>query len=225
MLLVSGVPNAQLKKEEAHIATLYGNKSIAEQNSLDLAWDLLMSKEYRDLQRTIFSTQAELQRFRQLIVNVVLATDIFDPDMVKVRNSRWMKAFGGAPVDPSFSEKDSTSLKATVVIEYIMQASDISHTMQHWEVYQRWNERLFEEMYSAYQVRRGDKDPSVGWYKGELWFFDNYIIPLAKKLKECGVFGAASDQCLQYAENNRRDWELKGEEIVEQLVQRHAQPL
>jgi hypothetical protein len=35
---------------------------------------------------------------------------------------------------------------------------------------------------------------SEGWYKGELWFFDKYIIPLAKKLKECEVFGVACDE-------------------------------
>ena len=29
--------------------------------------------------------------------------------------------------------------KATIVIEHIIQASDVSHTMQHWHVYQRWN--------------------------------------------------------------------------------------
>jgi class 3 adenylate cyclase len=34
----TGVPNSQLVKEDAHIASLYKNKSIAEQNSLDLAW-------------------------------------------------------------------------------------------------------------------------------------------------------------------------------------------
>jgi hypothetical protein len=35
-------------------------------------------------------------------------------------------------------------------------------------------------------------DPSTFWYQGELGFFDNYIIPLAKKLKECNVFGVSS---------------------------------
>lgn len=249
-----GVPNMQLVKENAHIASLYKNKSIAEQNSLDLAWDLLMSREYRDLQRAIFANQAELQRFRQLVVNVVLATDIFDPDMIKVRNSRWEKAFGETTPDSELSVEEDKSLKATIVIEYIMQASDVSHTMQHWQVYRKWNERLFEEMYSAFQVQRGDKDPSIGWYKGELWFFDNYIIPLAKKLKECRVFGAASDVCLvggilvmesfyvelcnlstnscvsflcsqDYAIKNRAEWEANGEEIVRELVQKHAKDL
>lgn len=221
----TGVPNSQLVREKAHVAALYKNRSIAEQNSLDLAWDLLMSREYHDLQRAIFANQEELQRFRQLIVNVVLATDIFDPDMVKVRNSRWEKAFGDKSTDSELSEENIRSLKATIVIEYIMQASDVSHTMQHWHVYVKWNERLFEEMYSAFQVGRGEKDPSLGWYKGELWFFDNYVIPLAKKLKDCEVFGAASSQFLKYALDNREEWETKGEEIVASFVQKHSKPL
>jgi hypothetical protein len=49
-------------------------------------------------------------------------------------------------------------------------------------------------------------------------FFDNYVIPLAKKLKECRVFGAASDECLNYAISNRKEWEEKGEEVVAQFI-------
>ena len=64
-------------------------------------------------------------------------------------------------------------------------------------MYQKWNERLFKEMYEAYLSGRSDMDPSVGWYKGEIGFFDFYIIPLAKKLDECGVFGVSSDECLE----------------------------
>jgi hypothetical protein len=32
------------------------------------------------------------------------------------------------------------------------------------------------------------------WYKGEIGFLDFYIIPLANKLKDCGVFGVSSDE-------------------------------
>ena len=45
-------------------------------------------------------------------------------------------------------------------------------------------------------------------------FFDNYVIPLSKKLKECGVFGVSSDEYLNYALQNRAEWETRGEEIV-----------
>jgi hypothetical protein len=52
------------------------------------------------------------------------------------------------------------------------------------------------------------------WYQGELDFFDNYIIPLANKLKESGVFGVSGDEYLIYAQENRKEWALKGEQIV-----------
>jgi len=55
-------------------------------------------------------------------------------------------------------------------------------------------------------------------YKGEIGFFDNYIIPLAKKLKDCGVFGVSSDEYLNYALQNRAEWEERGEDIVAGLI-------
>jgi tetratricopeptide (TPR) repeat protein len=88
-------------------------------------------------------------------------------------------------------------------------------------VYKKWNERLFQEMYSAYDSGRGENDPSEGWYKGELWFYDNYIIPLAQKLEECGVFGVSSDECLNYALENRKEWALKGKNLVTEMKDRY----
>ena len=61
------------------------------------------------------------------------------------------------------------------------------------------------------------KDPSTFWAAGEIGFFDNYIIPLAKKLKECNVFGVSSDEYLNYAQDNRDEWAQKGPQIVEEL--------
>jgi len=74
-------------------------------------------------------------------------------------------------------------------------------------------------MYVAYTAGRSDKDPSSFWYHGELGFFDNYVIPLAKKLKECGAFGVSSDECLLYAMRNRSEWEIHGPELIAEMVQ------
>ena len=49
-------------------------------------------------------------------------------------------------------------------------------------------------------------------------FFDFYIIPLAKKLKECGVFGVYSEDYLSNAQRNRTEWELKGRDIVAEML-------
>ena len=113
--------------------------------------------------------------------------------------------------------------KATIVIEHMIQASDIAHTMQHWNIYRKWNERLFMEMYKAFKEGRSTTDPSDVWYKGEIGFFDFYIIRLAKKLNECGVFGVSSDEYLNYAQKNRKEWEVKGRQVVAEMVQKRKE--
>jgi hypothetical protein len=210
-----GVPNTQLVAERTDIAALYKGRSVAEQNSVDLAWDLLMGDDFVDLRAAIYSSEGEKVRFRQLVVNSVMATDILDKNLKVGRNDRWSKAFTEQPVQEP--PADSINRKATIVIEHLIQASDVAHTMQHWHVYRKWNERLFEEKYKSYAEGRAATDPSENWYKGELGFFDFYIIPLAKKLKECGVFGVSSDEYLNYAIRNRGEWERIGLEVVENM--------
>jgi hypothetical protein len=218
-----GVSNAQLVKERHAVAEFHKGKSVAEQNSVVLAWEKLMLPNFTNLRRCIYRTPAELERFRQIIVNNVLATDIFDKELQTIRKNRWDKAFtkmGDA------SEEDAAAAinrKATIVMEHLIQASDVSHTMQHWHIYRKWNERLFAEMTHAHKQGRLAFDPKEGWYKGELGFFDNYIIPLAKKLKECGVFGVSCDEYLNYALENRREWASKGEDVVKQYIDKYCQ--
>lgn len=176
-----------------------------------------MHPNFKELRACIFSDQSELARFRQMVVNIVLATDIFDKELSELRKRRWDKAFSSSTVlgEPV---SDQINRKATIVLEHLIQASDVSHTIQHWEVYRKWNERLFIEMHVAFKTGRVESDPSVGWYKGEIWFFDNYVIPLAKKLKNCGVFGVSSDEALDYALENRRLWVQHGESIVQEML-------
>lgn len=213
----SGVPNGQLAKEHPTLVAKYGKQSLAEQRSLDISLELLEAPCYSNLRACIIPTKEEQERFSQLIINTVLATDIFDKDLGALRKARWAKAFGR---DPSAGADDGVSAmdrKATIVLEHVIQASDVAHTMQHWKIYQKWNQNLYEEMYKAYKEGRSENDPTLGWYKGELWFFDNYVIPLAKKLKDCGVFGISSDEYLHYAMENRTEWEQKGEAMVARM--------
>ena len=94
-----------------------------------------------------------------------------------------------------------------------------------------------------------EADQAAFWYKGELvsvsvnqpienslhylylsdllsFFFvrltcttDNYVIPLAKKLNDCGVFGVTSDESLNYARANREEWEAEGIQLVAEMVE------
>lgn len=142
----SGVPNAQLVKENVDIAKIYKNRSVAEQNSFDLSWGLLFDDRFDHLRSAIYSTNDEQQRFRQLVINSVMATDISDKELKKLRNNRWEKAFksfeGQSGMDKSTTRsraaiRDDINRKATIVIEHLIQASDVSHTMQHWHIYRK----------------------------------------------------------------------------------------
>ncbi|KAL7572297.1 hypothetical protein ACA910_017895 [Epithemia clementina (nom. ined.)] len=214
--LTDGVPNDILVNEDKELALKYRSKSVAEQNSIDMAWDLLQEKQFKDLRTCIYSNKSELSRFRQLVVQTVLATDIIDNELKELRNTRWDNAF--AETEREENPQDTVNRKATIVIEHLIQASDVAHTMQHWHIYRKWNENFFRECYQAYRDGRTNRDPVSYWYKGELRFFDFYIIPLAKKLKKCGVFGVASDEYFNYALKNRQEWEDRGREVVEEMI-------
>lgn len=67
-----GVPNAQLVKEQTEEAQKYNGQSVAEQNSVDRCWNLLMSSGYAELRKTIYTTKNGLERFRSLVVNSVM---------------------------------------------------------------------------------------------------------------------------------------------------------
>jgi len=216
-----GVPNAQLLMEKTRIAQIY-RKSIAEQNSVELVWELLMSSAYADLRSCIYSSEDELKRFRQLVVNAVMATDIVDKELQNLRKMRWENAFSFTTESKAVSTpKLDINRKATIVIEHLIQASDVSHTMQHWKIYRKWNERFFFEQYDAYKNGRAEKDPLIDWYKGEIGFFDLYVIPLAKKLESCGVFGVSSDEYLGYAQSNRDEWVREGEQVVKEFLENY----
>ena len=278
-----------------------------------------MEDRYEDLRNCIYTNQVELERFRQLVVNSVMATDIVDKELGALRKGRWLKAFSSEDVsdaggDAAETEKDQIDRKATIVIEHIVQAADVSHMMQRkltrflcvqfvfvssihflyeslmgnvfpkppsphfytsdWNIYKKWvstmnksheingvslllyicmlrekctstytsldcpllfpsihrpspkqfavqNEKFFRECYKAYLQGRAEKNPVDSWYQGEIGFFDFYVLPLAKKLKDCGVFGVSSDEFLNYAKSNRKEWEAKGKHVVDEYVERY----
>ena len=212
-----GVPNMQLVQEQDPVAVLYDYSSVLEQNSVVVAWNLIMESRFKELRNTLCASCNEAKRFRQLVVNAVMATDIVAPDLKAIRNIRWNKAFAAVPFVEDHS--DTINRKATIVIDHMIQASDVCHTMQHWHIYRKWNERLFKEMTKAYKEGRAQKNPADTWYQGEIGFFDYYVIPLARKLADCGVFGVSSDEYLIYAKKNRDEWEARGEEVVREMVE------
>jgi hypothetical protein len=90
--------------------------TIVVQNSIDVAWALFMNPKYKDLRHTVAQTPDEMARFRQLVINCVMATDIVDKELKKLRENRWTKAFNG---EHTTEVKEATvNRKATIVLEH-----------------------------------------------------------------------------------------------------------
>ena len=137
-----------------------------------------MEPRFADLRNTICNySKSELDRLYQLIVNIIMATDIADKQLREFRMARFAKAFGSDDChqEAPMTLREACDLKATVGMEYLIQVSDVAHTMQSWPVYRQWNTKLFAEMHKAYKDGRSDKDPSEFWFQGEIGFFDYYV--------------------------------------------------
>lgn len=214
------MPNAQLTKEKSIISDSYKGKSVAEQNSIEIAWNLLMEPCYKALREVLFTTAEEVSRFRRLVVIFVLATDIADQELAKFRKQRAQEAMACQE-----SSTVAASGKATYIMETIMQAADVSHTMQPFHVYKKWNWKLYREMYTAFENGRAEKDPTETWYEGDIRFFDFYIIPLAKQLVTCGVMDESKvENLLNNARENREEWATHGKGMVEQYIKERSRP-
>jgi 3'5'-cyclic nucleotide phosphodiesterase len=89
----SGMSNARLEHEKHPLVAMYDGKSVAEQNSIDVGWRLLMEPRFVELRNCIYRNETELAVFRQIVVNAVLATDLFDKNLNELRETRWKKLF------------------------------------------------------------------------------------------------------------------------------------
>ena len=220
-----GVSNQQLVKNSSPLSSLYKKRCISEQNSVDISWWLLLTAEFDDLRSAIFSETSEKRRFRQVLVNSVIATDILDSKMVQHRDSNWNRAFvekGKANRRTFMDADEKRNLQVTSIVECIMQVADSNYRGQSYRTYLIWNERLFEEALTAYHAGMLEANPAIHWYKNELNYFDNLLMPLLSRLVGTGVFGGSGESYLTQALENRNAWKSGGEGMVQDMVDRFS---
>jgi hypothetical protein len=114
------------------MAALYKNKSVAEQN-LEIAWAVLMSEDFGSFVRPYLPTQSP--SIPSVIVNIVLATDIFDKELNDLARRRWDRAFGD-------NDEVDHDLRATIVIEARSCRLQTCRTRCSIGVYRKWNYKL-----------------------------------------------------------------------------------
>jgi len=213
--LVHDVDNSGLGRDEwatdPRLVKLYGTQSSVQQNAIDQSWTALFDPRFEALRRTIYRNESELLAFRQLVVNCCMATDATNATLAGMRKERWIRAFRNRSEG---IEGERVNLKVTCVMEHLMQAASLCHTMQDWQIYLKWSQRTFN------QKRLRSANLTESFYENELGTFDDNVLQMAEQHVECRFFGENALEHFNHASENRRKWKRKGQKIVAQFVEK-----
>lgn len=117
---------------------------------------------------------------------------------------------------------DPDELKATVVMETMITAADVAHNLQGWDHMVKWSDRLYLELRRAHVSKRG-ADPAERWFENQIGFLESYLLPLARRLEDTGVF---NDQTIgetifsSTVEFNRDRWLTDGFDVTQKSIER-----
>ena len=72
---------------------------------------------------------------------------------------------------------------------------------------------------SEYDDNRGE-DPQANWFENQITFLESYIMPLARRLNDMGVFGDSIGPMFEtIVQQNREQWMSEGIPATAQIVQ------
>jgi len=91
-----GVTNRTLMDEEHPLAILYNDQNMLEQQSLTISFKEFLKEDYVNLRNILFAPDYDCKysKFRRLVVDLVLCTDIASPERMQLTKSKFKEAFG-----------------------------------------------------------------------------------------------------------------------------------
>ena len=213
---------------------------IAEKHSIDIGLDIFFQDEFKELRHAILPDVYDKILYTRTLFQAILCTDIASSDNVELGIERFALAqhnrgeyelricplvpylgdmfdkFGLEESDkeefPNEFKINHTNLQKCVRNEHLMLIADVSHLVQDWNNFVKWNFRLFQEIKNC--SRKGFcPDPLDGWSKGQIGFLNHYIIPLAKRSK---IFfdKEFGDNLVENGMTNLKLWEQHGDKAT-----------
>ena len=102
----TGTSNLQRAEDEKELMDRYGDPSIHEYYSLHTAFDELLKDEYSELRSVMFVEADSYEKFRILVWDAVLSTDIANPARAEMAKIKYFDAFPTAGLDEDTLDED-----------------------------------------------------------------------------------------------------------------------
>jgi 3'5'-cyclic nucleotide phosphodiesterase/Adenylate and Guanylate cyclase catalytic domain len=174
------------------------------QNVNEIVCHVLMQPQFELLRNAMFANETESKLFKKVVNKAITVSDIFD---IYARPSQ-ITALRG----PQFN--------SSLIVEYIMRVSTLSHTMQPWSTCSKWSGRLCQEMQSAYEAGLLACSQKMDWDVKECEVYEHVVIPL--------LHAGVEPSCIERIENvqaNKFKWINEGKVTVEGFVESHQRTM
>ncbi|XP_052244847.1 cGMP-inhibited 3',5'-cyclic phosphodiesterase 3A-like isoform X2 [Dreissena polymorpha] len=212
-----GRTNAFLVATHAPQAVLYNDRSVLENHHAASAWNLFLSNP--DFYFLSGLDQAEFKRFRYLVIEAILATDL-------KRHFEILAEFNAKVNDENAVGIDWTSeTDRLLVAQMVIKLADINGPAKVQELHTAWTDRISEEFYE-----QGDEEARLGLpispymdrripqlAKLQETFIDHLVAPLCNTLVTAGLLPGtwaeeASDDEVELSDTDKCDHSLKDTE-------------
>ncbi|KAG8197606.1 hypothetical protein JTE90_001538 [Oedothorax gibbosus] len=179
-----GRTNAFLVATFSPQAVLYNDRSVLENHHSAAAWSLLLSDNRYNWLRHL--DEAEFKRFRFLVIELILATDL-------KRHFDIVTEFNAKMVDDESPFVDwSNEADRLLVMQMAIKLSDINGPCKCRQLHMQWTHRIADEFYE-----QGDEERSMGLPISRFMDRDN---PQLAKLQESFIGHLVAPLCRGYAE-------------------------
>ncbi|KAL7552126.1 hypothetical protein ACHAWF_018244 [Thalassiosira exigua] len=241
----TGMSNKMLEETDHPLSTKYApGVPSAERESIALAIDTLFQPEYAEFRSAIIPEDLVKIQYAKTLFQSILVTDIANSQRVKVGIKRYEVAqdeqgeydielcplaqlidevyeavgLAGSVKEeyPSEFVITHSGLQKCVRNEHMMLLSDVSHLLQGWENFIKWNFRLYKEINDCFQ-RGFCADPLNGWYEGQIGFLEHYILPLASR-SSIYFDEDFANALIENGNNNLELWKMYGQKATSLMV-------
>ena len=176
------------------------------------------SETYKKFQKRVSSTAGQSRRLRLGIHRSIDLSGEFIETYERRSTMGSNAHLSLLDVDEEEDEEEEDDLKVIVILEQIITGADIAHVLQGWKQMEKFSNRLYLELRSA-QVQNRGPDCSPNWYGNQISFLESYILPLAHRLEDMGVFGPLIGPVFaRLVEANRDQWVTDGQKVTDDII-------
>ena len=142
-------------------------------------------------------------------------------DKSKDRTIKQEKKITDNAIPEDAAETRNEQLCTMSLLEHILLVSDVAHTMQSWDVMNKFAYRLSKEIQKAIDDKRSGgitDDPLSDWYNNQTGFLNFYIKPLAERIEKTGYIPVSQDRqeplLTTFIQANMDRWQTEGHDVI-----------